>query len=368
LIEFCARLFARGKVGMWLGFGARDAAQDILALAELTGAVVWCTPRAKGVFPETHPLYVGVTGIGGGSIVSDFVRGFRPDTIVVLGSRLEEASSFWNTDLIHAQTVVQVDIDPLAHGAAYPEAPIIGVKSDIGMFVRSIRALLPKSSTDSPTVATRLEKDWAQRLQWHGDESMSEGVRPQVLMRAVQDVIVDGSTAIILAESGNCFAWATSALRFSSPGRYRLSTGFGAMGHAATGVLGAAYASASKALALVGDGAMLMNNEISTAVQYQIDAVWVILNDSGYGMVRQGMSKLGFTTAQLDFPVTNFSRIAQAMGAGACRVKVESELRPALQEAMNTPGPFVVDVVTDRNCVAPFGGRVDSILTERQKA
>ncbi len=64
-VAHCAKLLAAEPFAIWAGFGARDAAPAIRALAERAGAPVMCSPRAKGVFPEDHPLFVGVTGMGG---------------------------------------------------------------------------------------------------------------------------------------------------------------------------------------------------------------------------------------------------------------------------------------------------------------
>ncbi len=89
------------------------------------------------------------------------------------------------------------------------------------------------------------------------------GVRPPQLLAGLQRVIVDGRDAWLMAESGNSFCWSTHYLKFREPGRYRVSTQFGSMGHATTGVVGAALTRAGKAFALVGDGAMMMINELA---------------------------------------------------------------------------------------------------------
>src|SRR5262249_26706397 len=153
--------------------------------------------------------------------------------------------------------------------------------------------------------------------------------------------------APIITEAGNAFAWGTHHLRFDMPGRYRVSTGFGSMGHAVTGVIGMAIARKGKAFALAGDGAMLMDSEISTAVQYKIPAVWIVLNASAYGMIEQGMSALGFKPVETEIPHADFAMIARGMGAEGVRVEREEDVLPALQQAMLAEGPFVVDVVID---------------------
>ena len=109
---------------------------------------------------------------------------------------------------------------------------------------------------------------------------------------------------------------------------------------------------------------MLMQTEISTAVQYGIHAIWIVLNDGRYGMVEQGMRAQGFAPLDTDLPPTDFALMARALGAGACRVAQESELHAALQAALSSGGPFVVDVAIDPRHPAPFEGRIQSLMDQ----
>jgi acetolactate synthase-1/2/3 large subunit len=148
------------------------------------------------------------------------------------------------------------------------------------------------------------------------------------------------------------------------PKRYRVSTGFGSMGQAAAGVLGASLGSRSKAVAILGDGAMLMQNEINTAATYGIDAVWIVLNDARYGMIAQGMQAIGWEPFETDFSRANFVTIARGMGADGVCVQRESELDAALKRALEARGPFVIDVAIDRAEVAPAIGRNQSFVQQ----
>jgi acetolactate synthase-1/2/3 large subunit len=186
-------------------------------------------------------------------------------------------------------------------------------------------------------------------------------------MDTIQQVFVEKGDAVVIAEAGNSFAWGTHTLRFNKPGRYRVSTGFGSMGHAATGVLGAALARNGKAAAILGDGAMLMNNEVSTAVKYQIPAVWIVLNDSRYNMCAQGMVLLGFKGVDTQMSPTDFVAIARGMGADGIRVESETDLPAALEKALASNVPFVVDVIIDNTQTAPFGNRIQSLIEQGAK-
>jgi acetolactate synthase-1/2/3 large subunit len=183
-------------------------------------------------------------------------------------------------------------------------------------------------------------------------------------MSRVQRHIVEGSDAVVLTEAGNAFALGSHYLRFMEPNRYRVSSGFGSMGQAAAGVLGAALGSGRKAVAILGDGAMLMQNEINTAATYGIDAVWIVLNDARYGMIAQGMESIGWVPFQTDFSRADFVAIARAMGGDGVAVGHESELDAALERALAAKGPFVVDVTIDREEVAPAIGRNKSLVQQ----
>ncbi|NER32367.1 MAG: thiamine pyrophosphate-binding protein, partial [Symploca sp. SIO1C4] len=117
----------------------------------------------------------------------------------------------------------------------------------------------------------------------------------------------------------------------------------------------------AKTIAIVGDGAMLMNNEVSTAVRYQIPAVWIILNDGGYNMCKQGSMMQGFRGMDVEIPQADFARFACSMGADGIRVERESDLQAALEKAMASTGPFVVDIVIDQTQSAPIGSRIQSL-------
>ncbi len=362
--------FAEAPFAIWVGFGARHAAPQIRSLAERTGAHVLCSPRAKGVFPEGHPLFVGVTGLGGHESAAEYMQQMQPAWTLVLGTRLGEATSFWDPDLLPTKGFVHVDIDPTVPGVAYPEVYTEGVQADIGLFLDALLEQLTVSQINRgrslKAVPSYRSPSWrpaADPLERHTDTPTGL-VRPQALMRAIQDRVVDRSSAVVMAESGNAFAWCNHYLRFDAPGRYRVSTLFGSMGHCAAGVVGAALARHGKAVAVVGDGSMLMNCEISTAVQYQVPAVWVVLNDAGYGMCESGQSVLGLASGQLSIPKVDFVALARAVGADGVHVRDEAALEAALDTALAAETPFVVDIAIDPSESSPLMERFESLLRQ----
>jgi thiamine pyrophosphate-dependent acetolactate synthase large subunit-like protein len=356
-IAHCAEVLASAPFAIWLGFGARLAAEPIRQLAERTGAAVMCSPRGKGIFPEDHPQFVGVTGVGGHESVLAYMQEHPPAHILVLGTRLGEPTSFWSAAMVPSGGFVHVDIDPNVPGVAYPLAPTLPIQAEINLFMTELLKHFPDQLHNSslpfprPRISSLTSSD-------------ATLVRPEVLMDVIQRIVVDRSDAVISAESGNSFTWATHRLRLPQPQRYRVSTGLGAMGHMVTGVVGIAQACSHKAVVITGDGSMLMNNEISTAVKHQIPAVWIVLNDARYNMCVQGMAMLGLAGADAMIPPTDFVAIAQGMGAKGLRVHRESDLEEALVQAMAATGPFVVDVLIDPDRPAPSRGRNQSLIQQ----
>ena len=351
VVEHCAALLADGPVALWVGHGARGAAGPIRALAERLGAAVMCSPRAKGIFPDDHELFVGVTGMGGHASVLSYMQEHRPRWTVVLGTRLGEPTSFWNPAMIPEGGFIHVDVDPDVPGVAYPTAFTLPVRADVGMFVTALLERLPAAPHAAGT-APHLPRPPPPRCEPRG----AGRVRPEALMAAIQRVVIDLHGGLVLAEVGNAFTWATHLLRFREPGQYRVSTGVGSMGHCAAGVVGAALAGRRKAVALVGDGAMLMTNEVNTAVKLNAPAVWIVLNDARYNMCEQGMAVLGLH-ADASIPEVDFAMLARAMGAAGQVVESEAELDAALHIALAAGGPFVLDVRIDPSCLAPSMAR-----------
>lgn len=337
-----------GDFVMWVGFGARKDAAAVRELAQRSGAYVMCSARAKGIFPESHPQYLGVTSMfGGHARVREHMLEHRPRCVLVLGSRLSQATSSFDLGLCPRERFIHVDIDSSVFGLAYPEVETIGVQAEIGLLIDDLLRQWPTRVHSVPAKAPRPS----------APPPDSEPVHPRALMAAIQRVVVEGSNAIVLTDAGNSFAWGNAELRFDEPRRYRTTSSFAVMTSATSGVVGAALGSGRTAVAIAGDGAMLMANEISTAVEHRVDAKWIVLNDASYGMVHHGMVAVGLTPRDTRLPRTNFELLATALGATGLRVTRASELDDALRRMLATPGPVILDVAIDPRVAPPFGRR-----------
>lgn len=363
-IEQCASIFKQDRVALWLGFGARHASKDIKTLVERTQTNVFSTPRGKGIFPETHEQYVGVTGMGGHDEVYSFNRDNRPDWILVLGTRLGEGSCYWQKDMEPKKGFIHVDLDTRVFGVGFNQCYTLGVQADVKTFVQQLlHKLPPESLACKPNLVPDSPRAFTTPVKWQPLAFDAKAI-PEVslLMAALQNFVVDKTDAIIMGECGNAFVWTTHYLRFDSPNRYRASTYYGSMGHFGAGVVGAARVHRDKVFAVVGDGAMLMQNEIHTAVTYQLPAVWIVLNDAGYRICEMGLEALNLRSDETAFTEVDFVRYAESLGAKACVIASNEDIEPAILAALAAKGPFIIDMkINGSKEKSPFMRRVESL-------
>jgi acetolactate synthase-1/2/3 large subunit len=341
----------RRPFAVWVGFGCRYAAPELRALVLHTGAPVMATPRGKGSFPEDHPAYLGVTGVGGHGDLGRRLRDSRVETLLVLGTRLGELSSFHDPELVPPGGLVHVDLDDEVPGSAYPEVDTLAVRAEIGGLLRCLLARCDELERRPGPSAARPRPV---RLEPRADGR----IRPQYLMQHMQGRIVEGSDAVVLSESGSSFLWTNYYLRFAEPLRYRISGLFCPMGHVSAGALGTAMGSGKRAVAVVGDGALLMQNELSTAAQIRANTAWIVLNDARYGIITQGLSGQGYARVDFGLPEVDFAELARALGVEGVRVEREDQLDEALARLSSSRLPFLLDVLVDPDELAPLSGKV----------
>ncbi len=349
-LDQCLAALEDGSALMWLGHGARNAHVPLKAFAEAARIPVVCSPRAKGLFPESHPLFVGVSGAGGSPLVRQRFEAHRPRHVLVVGTRLGEVTSFLAPGLSPRESWLHVDTDATAFGAAFPFTPGLGIVADANAFATALLARATQLNWFSRRqAAPPVAPGSRERLIARPEPT----VRPTFLMQGLQDRVVDGSDALVMSEAGTSFTWCNAHLRFETPGRYRTSAAWGSMGHFTTGCVGSALALARRVVTVVGDGAMLMNNEINTAVQYRARVLWVVMNDAQLGLNEHGMTALGMKPVETQMPRTDFVAFARSQGCDAAAVRTEGELTAALEKAMTVDGPFLLDVEIDRTIPSP---------------
>ena len=337
------------KFVIWAGYGAKRSANHLLELAEAYETPVMTTPRAKGVFPEAHPLSWGCTGIGG-NIEGDVQDAGSDWGVIVLGSRLEDMSSSliqlgWNEREIIAVTNEPQRIKRnLPSNALIIETDIVALLSGLA---GAVNAPKPPKFSLKPYSVLR-------------EKASSDGIHPVSVMSAVQKIAVDKHGYFVIADIGNTLCWTTRYLKFNIPGVFRVSTHDATMTHAACGAVGIG-SNNTPVIAIVGDGAMIMQNEVSTAVQHQLPIIWLVMNDSRYNMCEQGFNIDGAKVPDCSIPLVDFAKYGAALGARGLSVEVDEDIDEALHRAISWKSPTVIDVRIDGRIPAPLGSRLKAL-------
>lgn len=356
--HFLAELINHQKVLLWAGFGARHAAEEFKKIALLTQSRVMTTPRGKGIFPESHPLYAGTSGLGSDAkVITAELDPKRHPVIVILGSRLGEFSASRAQDLLNNSEVYYIGLRCEELKSNLPVGTVY-IESEISHFLGLLLSeLTNKTKPERSATDIRHSDSSSETEEWLNNTPL----HPRAVMQVIQNIAVNEFDCFLAAEAGNSFVWTNRYLKFEKPGRYRTSPGFGAMGHYASGLIGLAASKTRCAVGIIGDGSMLMCSEVSTAVRYKLPAIWLVMNDGCYNMCRQGLEMLGNDPLDCEIPITDFSLMAKAMGATGYIARERSELEEALIKALTTRLPTIIDVRIDRNAVPPLDDRIDSL-------
>ncbi|WP_328522845.1 thiamine pyrophosphate-binding protein [Kribbella sp. NBC_00359] len=338
---------------LWLGFGARHASADVRRFVDATNVPVVCTPRGKGVLSEDDPAFVGVTGLGGHASVVEYMERSKPTRALVIGTRLGENSTGWDPRLLPAGPLIHVDTDADAFYQNYADVEQLAVRADASTFLQALIEHVPLLRQRQPHAALGRPP--------HVQYRPAGRVRPQAVMQVIQKYAIDRRGATVFADIGNAMGWTTQLLRTHRAGQSRVSMHWGSMGYASAGVIGHALAVRGPAVAVVGDGAMLMTNELSTAAELGVDVLWIVLNDAMYGMVEAGAQAIGARAGLAAFNRVDFAAVARGMGVAARTVDTETELTEAFHWAMTTRGPRLLDVAIDETERAPVASRINTL-------
>jgi len=362
------------------GISSEYHIEDLIHIAEMLNCPVFTTPKGKGIFPESHPLSFGVFGFAGNLCAKQYLLEGKVDLLLVISSRLGEwTTDSWNPDLFPGKYLIQIDVDSQNIGQNFPVS--LGIVGDVGAAIKEllisllrIKNQIPVTSLKHIVNGKRFDSILAYKKE-HGIYRESEKMtstavplKPQRLMHDLNDCLE--RDAIVFADAGNAYAWTLHYLTINPPQKYYIALGFASMGHAAAGIVGAALAAPGRqVIAVVGDGSMLMNgNEIHTAVEYNIPAIWLILNDGKWGMVYHGNRAVMGRSLAAEFHPVDFAAMARVLGADGYRITKPGELCELMPRVLEEKKPTVIDAVIDAEEEPPFLERVKAVLKYMKKA
>jgi len=322
--------------------GAYEALADV---AEAYGTVVTTSYLGKSTIPETHPLAAGVIGSFGHEGANRAVS--EADVLLVVGSRLNPMDVNWTADGFirpDEQTILHADIDPRNAGWVYP--------ADVGL-IGDAKATLDALLGADATPASG--GDWAEQTAADARDDFTTGacqsdaspIRPQRAAKAIETVM-DAET-IVTADSGNNRFWLLNYLQTPGVRTYFGSGGVGGMGWSPPAAVSAALATDRDVISVAGDGGFAMTmTSVETAVDVGVAPTFVVLNDTSLGMVRQ-MQDGPDEIPGVEFPDTDFVRVAEGFGADAVRVETPEALTDGLRHGRGATVPTVIDVRIDRD-------------------
>jgi thiamine pyrophosphate-dependent acetolactate synthase large subunit-like protein/nitrite reductase/ring-hydroxylating ferredoxin subunit len=325
-----------------VGYGAREAMAEVVALAEALGAPVVTTFKAKGQIPDRHPLAGGVLGRSGTPVASWLMN--EADALVVFGA------SFSNhTGIATYKPVVQVDHEQAALGRF--DAVTVPVLGDVGVTAR----LLLDGAT-RPEGAVDQREDVAARWSiWRAEKTrrLAEGRGQGVASAAVFDSLNRHvpADAVIAVDVGN---HAYSFGRYFEVDRQRiLMSGYlGSIGFGLPAAMGAWAATDSLVVAITGDGGFGQYlAETTTAVAHGMDIVHVVLDNGELGKISKEQRAAEYDVWQTGLVNPDFAAYAELCGARGIRVDSADRLDAAFTEAFATSGPTLVAVSCDAELV-----------------
>ena len=327
---------------LWLGGGARGAAAAATALAERGFGLVTST-NGRAVVPEGHAYSLGAFNMT--REAEEIYR--KSDLMIVIGSRLRGNET--QNNKMRLPRLAQIDADPMQAGRNYPVE--LFISGDARLAIEGLLARLPdKLGTDpvflSEIGAARIRAEAALRKALGPYTPLADTLSRRVQRDGhpwVRDVTVSNSTF------GNRY------VRLAEPrlGVHALGGGIGqgiAMG------IGAAMAGVpAKAITLLGDGGtQLMIGEFATAVEAAANVVYVLMNDRGYGVIRNIQdAQYDGRRIYADILTPDFSLVCRSVGLPHERVNKIEDFDAALDRALAAPGPRMIEI--DMIAIGPFG-------------
>ncbi|MGW4422445.1 thiamine pyrophosphate-binding protein [Streptosporangium sp. NPDC004631] len=318
------------------GGGAVTAAAALRALAERLDAPVVTTIGGKGVLDEEHPLAVGAfMGYAGAKALVE-----AADVLLVVGSELGDAE--------------------IPHGSLAPTGQVVRVDVDPGQLHRNLRATLPIHADARLTLKALLAGltgpvtsvnpaggEGARRAGAARTNCLAQAMRAGGRWRAIQealraelpaDVIVTGDSSQV-SYLGTAPFW-----RFAEPRRYLVPAGFSTLGYGLPAAIGVKLADRARpVLALLGDGALMFSvQELVTAAELGLALPIVVLDNHGFGEIRQNMIDRSIAPYAVDLTRPDFVRLAESMGVRGVRAADETEAAKQAAAALGADRPTLI--------------------------
>ena len=348
-----AVLSARRPV-LYVGGGIANAGADetLRTFAETFCLPVAPTLMGLGGFPSAHPLCLGMLGMHGTYAANLAVA--ESDLLIAVGVRFDDrVTGKLATFAPHAR-VIHIDIDPANIGKNL--TPTLSIAGDARQVLSDLLSLSSQHDQQRLQECVNAKESWWEQIRrWQRSQPLRftgslSHIKPQTVIRELHSLT--NGEAIITTDVGQHQMWVAQFYPFNRPRQLITSGGLGTMGFGLPASIGAQLAFPEQlVVAVVGDGGFQMTNqELATAVQYDLPVKILIMNNGYLGMVRQWQEMFyDRTYSEVDISVApDFVKLAEAFGAVGLRAERPDQLHDVLAAALGHKGVVVVDVVISK--------------------
>ncbi len=332
---------------LYLGLGAAGAGASLVTLADRLGAPVATTIQGKGVFPESHPLFLW-NMLGAAAPPFARAEGERATVGLAIGCRFGEVGT-GSYGFSPPDPLIHVDIDPQAIGRNFPAA--VGIEADAAAFVSALLAALPPDHAPGHAAAVeRIARGHAALRAGRLDRRSANRVTPGVLLEALQARL--GPDAIFTTDSGNGTFLAMEGLRLDYPGRFLAPVDYSCMGYSVPAAIAAKLARPdAPVVALAGDGAFLMTGlELLTAANQGVPVAVFVLRDRELAQIAQFQATAFNRKAQSVLPDYDVAGIAAGIGVECLSLARDADIEDVLVRVARITAegrPVLVDTAID---------------------
>ena len=340
------------------GGGIKNSAghAQVIALAEALNAPIVTSPGHGDAVPFGHRLNAGQMGPRGNVVASRLVR--EADIILALGTRIGFNATFYSYDNINKDAaIIQVELDPAAIGRFFPVE--IGIWADAPTAALQLTAALAKLENrklaDGWTEAFQTERAAYLAKRDADAQIASQPIHPSGLFKALRDVLP--RDAAITMDAGTLCLQATDALNYWTPKSLFTPLDFGLVGFSFACGLGVKLANPDRpVISLMGDGGFGMTvSELSTAVDFGINTVTVVMNNRCWGAEKAYQRDFfGGRYIGADVSSPPFDKLAELYGAAGFRATTLAQTAEAIRAALVCGKPAVVDVAVDPAALYSF--------------
>ncbi len=346
-------MLAAERPVLYVGGGVIKAGahEELLALAERTGIPVVTTLMARGAFPDTHPLALGMPGMHGAYTAIMAMQ--KADLLVSLGARFDDRVTGDTRTFAAGAKIVHVDVDPAEIGKVRAaDVPIVGdARQVIGQLLRATERALGDGPAPDHSAWRATLAGWQRDHPLAYDQDPDGPVKQQFVIEELHRIT--GGDAIVVAGVGQHQMWASQFWKFTKPRSWINSGGLGTMGFAVPAAIGAQVARPDEVVfAIDGDGCFQMTcQELITASTERIPVKIAVMNNGSLGMVKQWQKLFygrRYSAIDLTDHTPDYVKLAEAMGCVGLRASTPGEVAPAIEKALAvTDEPVVVEFRCD---------------------